>query len=306
MKKHMKKNDEFSKQQECTEAEFLSRYDASRYERPSVTVDMLIFTIMDEKVDNYRKLPEKSLKLLMIKRGGHPYKGDWALPGGFVNIDESLEDAAKRELKSETNVDEVYLEQLYTWGDVGRDPRTRVISCSYMALADSSAFDVKAGDDAADAAWFKVSYKLLEERRTILEKGFSNEKNIRLVLTGDADSLEAIIKVIERYDNKAKRVDRQIVTSKGIAFDHALMIGYAIERLRNKIEYTDIAFSLMPELFTLTELQQVYELILDKELLAAAFRRKIAHMVIETNQSTRDAGHRPSKLYRFNCEWQNE
>ncbi len=294
------KNDDLKKQQGSTEAEFLRNYDADRYDRPSVTVDMLIFTIMNEKEDNYRKLPEKSLKLLMVKRGGHPYLGDWALPGGFVSMDESLEEAAKRELKTETNVDDVYMEQLFTWGSVGRDPRTRVISCSYMALADSSRFEVKAGDDAADAAWFDVRYKLLEERKTILEKGFINDKTIRIDLDSDPDSLEAVIKVIERYDARARSVDRQIVSSKGIAFDHALMIGYAIERLRNKIEYTDIAFNLMPELFTLTELQQVYEVILDKELLAAAFRRKIADMVTETNQSTKDAGHRPSKLYRYN------
>lgn len=290
-------------QQGASEAEFLRSYDAGRYDRPSVTVDMLIFTIMNEEEDNYRKLPEKSLKLLMVKRGGHPYMGDWALPGGFVSMDESLEDAAKRELKTETNVDDVYMEQLFTWGDVGRDPRTRVISCSYMALADSSSFEVRAGDDAADAAWFNVRYRLLEERKTILEKGFVNEKTIRIELTNDADSLEAVVKVMERYDTRAMRVDRHVISSKGIAFDHAMMIGYAIERLRNKIEYTDIAFSLMPGLFTLTELQQVYEVILDKELLAAAFRRKVADMVTETDHSTKDAGHRPSKLYRFNYGW---
>jgi 8-oxo-dGTP diphosphatase len=300
------KKDDFKDQQGQTEAEFLRSYDAGRYERPSVTVDMLIFTIMNEKEANYRKLPEKSLKLLMVKRGGHPYKGDWALPGGFVSMDESLEEAAKRELKAETNVGDVYMEQLFTWGDVGRDPRTRVISCSYMALADSSSFEVRAGDDAADAAWFGVRYKLIEERKTILEKGFINEKTVRIELAGENGSPEAVIKVIERYEAREKRIDRQIVSSKGIAFDHALMIGYAVERLRNKIEYTDIAFSLMPELFTLTELQQVYEVILDKELLAAAFRRKIANMVIETNQFTKDAGHRPSKLYRFNYEWQDK
>lgn len=291
--------------QGLTEAEFLKSYDAGIYDRPSVTVDMLIFTVINEEKDNYRKLSEKSLKLLMIKRGDHPYIGNWALPGGFVSTNESIDDAAQRELKTETNVEDVYMEQLFTWGDVERDPRTRVISCSYMALVDSSSMNVEAGDDATDAAWFNVKHSVFEEKKTILEKGFINEKSIRISLSNDVDSLMAHIKVIERYDRKSLSIERHIVHSDGIAFDHVKMIGYAIERLRNKIEYTDIAFHLMPELFTLSELQQVYEVILDKELLAAAFRRKIADRVIETNKFTKDAGHRPSKLYRFNPEWRN-
>ncbi|MCY9698358.1 NUDIX hydrolase, partial [Paenibacillus alginolyticus] len=144
--------------QGLTEIEFLQKYDASMYERPSVTVDMLIFTVVDEEKESYRKLPKKSLKLLMVKRGVHPYIGQWALPGGFVTKDESLDEAALRELKTETNIDNVYMEQLYTWGDVNRDPRTRVISCSYMALVDSSSLEVMAGDDADDARWFSVRY----------------------------------------------------------------------------------------------------------------------------------------------------
>ena len=124
--------------QGLTEEEFLASYDASKYERPSVTVDMLIFTVTNEKKENYRKLPEKVLRLLMIKRADHPYIGQWALPGGFIKMDESLEEGALRELKEETNIDNIYMEQLYTWGDVNRDPRTRIISVSYMALVDSS------------------------------------------------------------------------------------------------------------------------------------------------------------------------
>jgi len=108
--------------QGLTEEEFLESYDASKYERPSVTVDMLIFTVTNEKKENYRKLPEKVLRLLMIKRADHPYIGQWALPGGFIKMDESLEEGALRELKEETNIDNIYMEQLYTWGDVNRDP----------------------------------------------------------------------------------------------------------------------------------------------------------------------------------------
>jgi hypothetical protein len=162
---------------------------------------------------------------------------------------------------------------------------------------------VKAGDDADDARWFNVRYSVLEEKKTILEKDFVFEKVVKITLSNDKDILEAIIKVIEKYSGKTAVVEREVTVSNGIAFDHAEMIQYAVERLRNKIEYTDIAFNLMPELFTLSELQQVYEVTLGKELLSAAFRRKIADMVMETNQFTKDAGHRPAKLFKFNPNW---
>lgn len=287
-----------------TEEQFLAAYDPGKYERPSVTVDMLIFTVTDEEKKNYRKLPEKVLKLLMIKRGDHPCMGQWALPGGFVNMKESLDEAALRELKEETNIGDIYMEQLYTWGDVRRDPRTRIISASYMSLADSSTLDVKASDDADDAKWFTVNFKMYQEQKTVTEKGYILQRLFKLNLTNEEDELSAVIKTVKTVEGKVTRTEREIVESRGIAFDHAKIIEYAIERLRSKIEYTDIAFNLMPELFTLTELQQVYEVILDTELLKANFRRKVAGMVIETNEYTKDAGHRPSKLFRFNPDWQ--
>lgn len=289
--------------QGLTEEQFLATYDASKYRRPSVTVDMLIFTVTEEETTNYRKLPEKVLRLLMIQRGDHPYIGQWALPGGFVQMDESLDEAALRELKEETNIDEIYMEQLYTWGDVGRDPRTRVISTSYMSLVDSTALDVKASDDADDAKWFTVSCKLYQEQRTVTEKGYMLQRVFKLSLVNDENNLWATVKVVKIVEGKVTKVEREVVESDGISFDHAKIIEYGLERLRNKIEYTDIAFSLMPEQFTLTQLQQVYEVILGKELLKANFRRKIADMVIETNEYTKDAGHRPSKLFRFNPNW---
>jgi ADP-ribose pyrophosphatase YjhB (NUDIX family) len=288
-----------------TEEQFLATYDASKFERPSVTVDMLVFTVTDKEKKNYRKLPEKVLRLLMIKRGDHPYIGQWALPGGFVQMDESLDEAALRELKEETNIDNLYMEQLYTWGDVGRDPRTRVISTSYMSLADSSTLDIKASDDADDAKWFTVSCKLYQEQKTVTEKGYVLQRLFKLSLSNDENNLSATVKIIKTVEGKVTKVEREVVETNGIAFDHAKVIEYAIERLRSKIEYTDIAFNLMPELFTLTELQQVYEVILDTELLKANFRRKTADMVIETNEYTKDAGHRPSKLFRFNPNWTN-
>ncbi|MBB3111147.1 ADP-ribose pyrophosphatase YjhB (NUDIX family) [Paenibacillus phyllosphaerae] len=286
-----------------TESEFLESYDVSNYDRPSVTVDMLIFTVMDKEQENFRKLPEKSLQLLLIKRGEHPYLGQWALPGGFVAPHESLDEGAARELYSETNIRDIYMEQLYTWGDVGRDPRTRVISCSYLALVDRTALQVQAGDDADDAQWFEVGYRVLQEKKTNLAEGWELEKIVQLTLTHGSTRLTATVKLVETISDRKSVLRREIVESKGIGFDHAKIIEYAIGRLRNKIEYTDIAFYLMPHLFTLTALQQVYEVILGKELLAAAFRRKIAPMVLETNELTKDAGHRPSKLYRFDPNW---
>lgn len=298
----MKKMDRVNRQG-LTEEQFLGSYEAGKYERPSVTVDMLIFTVTEEEKKNYRKLPEKVLKVLMIKRADHPYIGQWALPGGFVKMDESLDEAALRELKEETNIDDIYMEQLYTWGEVERDPRTRVISASYMSLVDGKVLDIKASDDADDAKWFTVSCKLYQEQKTVNENGYCVQQLIRLKLTSEEESLNAMIKVTKIVEGKVTKFIREIVENDGIAFDHSKVIEYGIERLRNKIEYTDIAFNLMPELFTLTELQQVYEVILDTELLKANFRRKTADMVIETNEFTKDAGHRPSKLFKFNPNW---
>lgn len=194
---------------------------------------------------------------------------------------------------------------MYTWGDVDRDPRTRVISCAYMALTDSNKLNIVAGDDADDAKWFNIKHSLAEEKKTITEKGYIVERLYLINLWNTTEVLSATVKVVETVEEKLIKVSREVVESVGIAFDHAKMIQYGIERLKNKIEYTDIAFNLMPELFTLSELQQVYEVILGKELLAAAFRRKVANMVTQTNQCTKDAGHRPSKLYRFNNAWRN-
>lgn len=289
--------------QGITEEQYLSTYDSSKYEKPSVTADIIIFTVADEEKENYRKLPQKVLKVLLIKRGNHPYMGQWALPGGFAQIDESLDEAAARELKEETNIDDIYMEQLYTWGDVDRDPRMRVISTSYLSLVDSKTLNIQASDDADDAKWFTVSYKLYQEQKDVKESGYILTKMFKLELKNEEDNLSSIIKTVKIVEGKVTKIKREIVEANGIAFDHAKIIEYGIERLRNKIEYTDIAFNLMPELFTLTELQQVYEVILDKELLKANFRRKISDMVIETNEYTKDAGHRPSKLFRFNVNW---
>ena len=251
-----------------TEKEFLEQYQPSDYERPSVATDMVIFTARDCKEDNYRKLPEKKLQILLIRRGGHPYMNKWALPGGFVEPDETTEQAAKRELLEETGVDNIYLEQLYTFSEPKRDPRMWVMSCSYMALVDSEKISVSAGDDAKSAEWFNVSLKK--------EKTEVNEKSDGFVSVTD------YVLELEKED--------EVLSAK--------IIAVAVLRLRGKVAYTDIALNLVPEYFTLTELQQVYEIILDRELLKAPFRRKYGILARQTDDYSKDAGHRPSKLFR--------
>nr|WP_156282807.1 NUDIX domain-containing protein [Paenibacillus sp. NEAU-GSW1] len=285
-----------------TEREFLEQYRAGDYEQPSVAADMVIFTVTNTATDNYRKLPEKELRILLIRRGGHPFLGKWALPGGFVRSNETAEQAAVRELREETGVNDVYLEQLYTFTDIGRDPRTRVMSCSYMALIDSSRFQLKAGDDAEDADWFKVSYRLLQEQQERLDEGYAKTRTYELKLNSAERELTAVVNQTVKAMPTSKSTVYSIVSNDGLAFDHAKIIACAIERLRGKTNNTDIALHLMPKLFTLTELQQVYEVILDKELLKAAFRRKVADLVAETDHYTENAGHRPSRLYRRNWE----
>jgi 8-oxo-dGTP diphosphatase len=213
------------------------RYDVSKYERPSVTVDVLMMS-----------LRQRDLQILLIKRRSWPYEDMWAIPGGFINMDESLETAAKRELQEETGVQDVYLEQLYTFGDPGRDPRTRVITVVYFALLDSERLQVRAASDVTEVGWFSV------------------------------------------YDLPL------------LAFDHEKIIQYALNRLRGKLEYTTIAFNLLPEQFTLRELQRVYEIILHKKVDKRNFRKKILATGIleDTGAKKMEGTHRPARLYRFN------
>ncbi|CAM3369338.1 MULTISPECIES: NUDIX hydrolase [Saccharibacillus] len=310
-----------------TEAEFLAAYDVGDYERPSVAADMVIFTVAGDKEANYRKLPKRSLRVLLIRRGGHPYLGSWALPGGFVRPNETADQAAARELREETGVDRVYLEQLHTFSDVGRDPRTWVMSCAYMALVDSRGLDVRAGDDADRAAWFELTYRLQGDSRERLGGGVVHTRRYELRLTSvGADSSEAearrgngpdgpestdeadvieLTALVERRltrTNGASIDEYRIADNDGLAFDHAKMIAMAIERLRMRVERDELALHLMPERFTLTQLQQVYEAILDRELLKAAFRRKAEPLVEKTDEYTEHAGHRPSRLYRRSRE----
>ncbi len=281
-----------------TEKEFLDAYRPGDYEKPSVAVDMAIFSAADKKEENYRKLPEKELRLLLICRGGHPCLGCWALPGGFVEPEENTEQAAARELKEETGVENIYLEQLYTFSDPHRDPRTWVMSCSYLALIDSSKVNIEAGDDAERALWFSVKLNIESQQTREYDGGFGKTTDLRLEMKNGDTVLSALVRhSVTRYDCGTSE-KYEILENNGIAFDHAKIITYAILRLRGKVQYTDIALNLVPEYFTLTQLQQIYEIILGKPLIKAAFRRKYGILAEPTELQTSDAGHRPSQLFR--------
>ena len=202
---------------------------------PFVTVDVIIFTLCSS-----------DLQVLLVKRKYSPFEGMWAIPGGFVGIDESLEDAALRELEEETGVRDVYLEQLYTFGGVDRDPRGHVITVAYFALVPAAAIDPHAGSDAVETRWWSA------------------------------------------YDLPS------------LAFDHANILSYALQRLRYKLEYAAVGFELLPDVFTLSELQAAYEIILGEKLDKRNFRRKIlSAQVIEETEMYRTGEGRPAKLYRF-------
>ena len=209
------------------------------YPRPSVTVDCVIFGL-DQSQD---------LRVLLIERAHDPYAGHWALPGGFVDMDEDLETAARRELEEETGVKDVFIEQLYTFGKPDRDPRGRVIAVAYYALVNLDEHPITAQSDANAANWFSV------------------------------------------HDLRKW------------AFDHEEILQMAIQRLRNKVRYQPIGFELLPDKFTLSELQSLYEKILGRELNKRNFRAKILRMgILLELERQKDVAHRPAKLYRFEDE----
>lgn len=205
------------------------------YPRPAVTTDVVLFTLWDNV-----------LHVLLIQRRQPPFEGCWCLPGGFVQIDETLEDAALRELEEETGVRDVSLEQLYTFGDVERDPRGRVITVAYLACVRSPAPQPRGGDDAAQARWWPIH---------------------------DLPPL---------------------------GFDHARIVDCALRRLRHKLKCDLASLGLVPERFTLDELQRLYEAILGEKLDAHSFRRRILQTkMIEYDGVCRMSGGRPVKLYRL-------
>lgn len=211
------------------------------YPRPAITVDCIIFGLD----------ASQQLKVLLIQRGTEPYLDYWAFPGGFVDMDETLEAAALRELEEETGMRDVFIEQLYTFGNPGRDPRGRVISVAYFALVNLERYPIKAASDASNADWFEVN------------------------------------------------------SMPELAFDHQQIFNTALDRLRAKVRYQPIGFELLPDRFTLTQLQQLYETILgvEERLNKRNFRKRIQDMGILKEVGIQEGvAHRPAKLYSFDKE----
>lgn len=286
------------------EQEYLKNYDIARYDRPSVAVDMAIFTISDNSNDdaNYRKLPDKKLKILMIKRGMPPYKDMWALPGGFCKKGETVYEAASRELMEETGTGRAYLRLCDVFSENGRDPRGWIISHAFMALINNKTVNVKAGGDAWEALWFDVELKKsgmgqYGDRKSI-NGTIETYSAYELKLTHNEINLRCKIEEKRLYKDYHESVEYKAVESEGIGFDHGKIIMCILNNLRDKAE-TDgkIVFDLMPEYFTLTDLQKAFEIILDRKMLTANFRRKISEYVTETDKLITGGGHRPAKLF---------
>ena len=266
-----------------SEEEFLKNYDPNQFERLSLTTDILIVSVSDVASTNYRKSDQKNMSILLVKRNDYPFKDKWCLPGGFIRMNENLRDCPVRILKDETNLHDIYLEQLYTFGGVNRDPRMRVVSTSYIALIDKNRLMNSLTDNAS---WFDVIF--YEDKDNIVD----------ITLSNGIDTVKFKIKKVL----KEKTTDRyafKVLENESLAFDHPNVILSGLERLRNKVGYTDIVFNMMPELFTLSELQQVYEVILGKKLLDPAFRRIIADKVEKTEKMKTGGGHRPSVLFKY-------
>jgi 8-oxo-dGTP diphosphatase len=209
-----------------------------QYPRAALTVDCVVLGF-----------DEGELKVLLIQRGNAPFKGKWALPGGFVGVDETLDAAARRELEEEAGLKEVFLEQLYSFGAVDRDPRERVVSVAYYALVKLAEHDTRAATDASDARWFPISQ------------------------------------------------------APKLAFDHVEILATALARLKGKVRYQPIGFELLPPKFTLSQLQHLYEAVLETELDKRNFRKKVLGfgLLVPLKETQMTGRHRPAQLFEFDA-----
>ncbi len=272
-----------------SEKEYLSQYNINKYERPSVTTDIAAFMIRSEESDNYKRDSENRLSILLVKRGVHPFMDCWALPGGFLKPDETVEECALREITEETNVVPVAILPVGVFSEPGRDPRGWIISNAFFSVITEESVKQVGGDDAADAQWFDVSF----------EKDNDGDYHLSLSLRGNT-ALESIHldAVLTKERTKFGKSIFLIKNSGGLAFDHAGIIAEAVCLLRKYAQDFNTIFDFLPEKFTLNEVQKVQETILDISILPANFRRKINDYVIETDEYTQGAGHRPARLFK--------
>lgn len=251
-------------------------------DRIAIATDLLVFAVTTGEAKTVRSLSDKNLSILLVKRTKEPFKDKWVLPGGFVKADETLDEAANRVLYKETNLKNIFNEQLYTFSRVDRDLRERVISSAYLSLIDKTRIKDKLGDDAS---WFNIH---VEELKT----------KVKVVFENDDTSFSVSLKK-EIVDKSSRRYQYTIIDNDYIGFDHPEIIMVGLDRLRNKVEDTDIIFNIMPDYFTLGELQQIYEIILGKKLLDPAFRRIIEPKVEKTDKTIKTGGHRPSVMFKY-------
>lgn len=288
------------------EKNYLDGYDISSFERPSIAADIVVFSILnDGERDSIRKLQKKSLKVLLVKRASFPYKNCWALPGGFCIPGEDVIETARRELYEETNVKNAYLKLVGVYGEKGRDPRGWIISNTFMALMDGDTCELRAGTDAWEARWFGVEIASEMVTRTVEGQESFIETDYELTFTNEeTDCVFTVrLKEFKTYSHYHESVRYEIINSQGMAFDHAKIILDALLCLRRSVENDwKLAFDFMPEKFTLTQLQHVYELIQGKKMIVANFRRKIVQYVTETDQIIEGEGFRPAKLFVRNVE----
>jgi len=250
------------KHRDPTEESFLESYDAGAFRRPSVTVDVALIIA-----------GEDALWTLLVARREHPFRGCWALPGGFVGLEESLDAAAARVLAAKAGLEGFFLEQLYTFGRPDRDPRTRVISVAYYALlaGDRLAGKIPAGADRRDIP----AARDVELARIVVP--WRGEAGGAVTATGGGGE------------------------PRPLAFDHAEILGTAVQRLRGKLDYSHVAFQLLPETFTLRHLQAIHETIQGRSLNKDSFRRRLlaTGLLEATGEKERQVGYRPAALYRF-------
>ncbi len=268
-----------------TEKEFLKNYDLSKFPRPSLTVDIAVFGLTKKAEKNYRQDEKRSLSILLIKRGGHPFLGKWALPGGFLNIDETIEECAFRELEEETHLKPTSLMPMGVFSEVNRDPRGRIISNAFISILDEENVKVLAGDDAREADWFKIEFTE-NKNKSVLLKLENSEKNILVTAK------------LKLKNTLFGHSEYEIVDSGSLAFDHAKIIASAISTIKRDADDFDILFDFMPPLFTLTGLQKVYESIKGHNISSPNFRRKVLPYVKGTDKFTSGAGHRPAELFK--------